>query len=95
MTAPARRRAGRASTNPRAPARLSRHDMPIYEYACQGCGKVFEELIIRRADEAELACPACGKREVSRQMSRPAAAPSSGGGGGGGGGFGRSCGPVG
>jgi putative FmdB family regulatory protein len=65
--------------------------MPIYEYACRGCGKVFEELIIRRSDEAELACPDCGQHEVSRLMSRPAAAPSSGGGGG----SPRGCGPVG
>jgi putative FmdB family regulatory protein len=47
--------------------------MPIYEYACSGCGKVFEELIIRKSDEAELACPGCSSRSISRQMSRPAA----------------------
>ncbi len=67
--------------------------MPIYEYACGGCGKVFEELILRRSDEAELACPECSSREVSRQMSRPAATRTGDGGGG------RSaapaCGPVG
>ncbi len=47
--------------------------MPIYEYAC-ACGKSFEELVIRSTDEAEVKCPACGSREISRQMSRPAAA---------------------
>ncbi len=68
--------------------------MPIYEYACNACGKVFEELIVRRSDEAEVACPSCRGREVSRQMSRPAATRG-GSGGGGGGGFAPSCGPVG
>ncbi|GAO02620.1 MULTISPECIES: zinc ribbon domain-containing protein [Anaeromyxobacter] len=66
--------------------------MPIYEYACARCGKSFETLIIRRSDEAEVACPACNGREVSRQMSRPAAART---GSDGGGAPARGCGPVG
>ncbi|HET8540009.1 MAG TPA: zinc ribbon domain-containing protein, partial [Anaeromyxobacter sp.] len=45
--------------------------MPIYEYACNPCGKVFEELVIRRSDEDEISCPSCKSREVSRVMSRP------------------------
>ena len=64
--------------------------MPIYEYACQACGKSFEELIVRRSDEAEVACPACRGRKVSRLMSRTAATRS-----GGSGSSGASCGPVG
>jgi putative FmdB family regulatory protein len=68
--------------------------MPIYEFACAPCGKKFEDLIIRKSDEAEVKCPACGSQDVSRQMSRPAAART---GGGGGGSFSPppSCGPVG
>jgi putative FmdB family regulatory protein len=68
--------------------------MPIYEYACGECGKEFEELIVRKQDEADLACPGCRSVNVSRQMSRPAAVRT---GGGGGGGFAAapSCGPVG
>jgi putative FmdB family regulatory protein len=68
--------------------------MPIYEYACTPCGKSFEELVLRKSDEAEVRCPACGSADVGRQMSRPAAARVSGGGGGG---FAppSSCGPVG
>jgi putative FmdB family regulatory protein len=65
--------------------------MPIYEYACTSCEKQFEELIVRRSDEANVKCPACGGRQVARQMSRPAAtraAPS-------GGGAPPTCGPVG
>jgi putative FmdB family regulatory protein len=67
--------------------------MPIYEYACAACGRSFEELVLRKSDEAEVACPRCGGRKVERQMSRTAA-PRTGGGDGGG----RSsagCGPVG
>ena len=67
--------------------------MPIYEYACVPCGKSFEELVLRKSDEAEIRCPGCGSADVARQMSRPAAARS--GGSGSGGGFVPSCGPVG
>jgi putative FmdB family regulatory protein len=67
--------------------------MPIYEYACDACGKDFEELVVRRSDEAEVSCPACKARNVSRRMSRPAATRS--GGGGASGGLPPSCGPVG
>jgi putative FmdB family regulatory protein len=67
--------------------------MPIYEYACAECGTVFEEFIIRKSDEAEVACKSCRSRSVARQMSRPAAART----GGSGGGYAPapSCGPVG
>jgi putative FmdB family regulatory protein len=68
--------------------------MPIYEYACGDCGTVFEEFIIRRSDEAEVACKSCRSRSVARQMSRPAAARV-GGGGGGSYASAPSCGPVG
>jgi putative FmdB family regulatory protein len=67
--------------------------MPIYEYACDVCGKAFEELIIRRSDEAEVACPACQATGVTRQMSRPA--PSRSGGASLSGAPAPSCGPVG
>lgn len=67
--------------------------MPIYEYACVPCGKSFEELVLRRSDEAEIRCPGCGSAEIARQMSRPAAARVSGDGGGAG--AAPSCGPVG
>jgi putative FmdB family regulatory protein len=65
--------------------------MPIYEYACT-CGKTFEELIIRRSDEADVRCPRCKGSDVERLMSRPAAARTGGPGGSAGPG---SCGPVG
>jgi putative FmdB family regulatory protein len=64
--------------------------MPIYEYACRDCDVVFEELVVRRSDEAEVRCPTCQGREVARVLSRPAAART-----GGGGGPAPGCGPVG
>ncbi len=69
--------------------------MPIYEYACAPCGKTFEELLIRKSDEAEVKCPTCGSAKVERQMSRPAAARVGGAGGGGSRSPAPSCGPVG
>ena len=68
--------------------------MPIYEYACTRCGKGFEELIIRSSDADEVKCPSCGTAEVSRQMSRPAAARM-GGGSASGVSAAPACGPVG
>jgi putative FmdB family regulatory protein len=53
--------------------------MPIYEYSCKECDRAFEELVIRRSDEAEVRCPKCGSRRVGRLMSRPAVARSGGG----------------
>lgn len=66
--------------------------MPIYEYACKGCGRVFEEIVLRRADEDEVTCPGCRGRRVAKVMSRPAA-PAPGGGDAGR--PGPGCGPVG
>ncbi|MBU1042064.1 MAG: zinc ribbon domain-containing protein [Proteobacteria bacterium] len=43
--------------------------MPIYEYACGKCGKLFEELVFSAADETGVACPACGALEVKRCLS--------------------------
>ena len=69
--------------------------MPIYEFVCAPCGKKFEDLVIRKSDEAEVACKSCGSRSVSRQMSRPAATRIGGSGGGGGYVPAPACGPVG
>lgn len=35
--------------------------MPLYEYRCEKCGKVFEAYK-RLSDVAEEVCPACGNR---------------------------------
>lgn len=43
--------------------------MPMYEYRCQECGKLYEQL--RRMSEADtnLECPQCGGKKVERQIS--------------------------
>ncbi len=43
--------------------------MPLYEYRCQHCGKVFEQLrSMERADEG-VVCPTCASEEVERLLS--------------------------
>ena len=47
--------------------------MPIYEYRCPACQKRSSRIWMRlpaAADEAALACPACGATKLSRLMSR-------------------------
>lgn len=47
--------------------------MPIYEYRCPACGKKSSRIWMRlptAADEAALACPACGAGRLARLMSR-------------------------
>jgi len=44
--------------------------MPIYEYSCRECGNEFECLV--RGNEAPK-CPACGKTDLMRKFSVPAA----------------------
>ncbi len=41
--------------------------MPLYEYACPGCGATFEKLV-RRFGEP-VACPACASPDVEKQLS--------------------------
>jgi putative FmdB family regulatory protein len=41
--------------------------MPIYEYACPGCGARFEKLV-RRFGEA-VTCPSCARADVEKQLS--------------------------
>lgn len=43
--------------------------MPLYEYACQNCGQVFEVFTQRRDQAAQPRCPACGKASVERILS--------------------------
>lgn len=40
--------------------------MPIYEYACHGCGRQFEKLV--RSDTV-LACPDCGGDDLQKLLS--------------------------
>jgi len=51
--------------------------MPIYEYACQGCGKEFE-LLVSSERSAELqTCPHCASEQLTRKFSAFATPSSS------------------
>lgn len=43
--------------------------MPMYEYRCQDCGKMFEQLRRMQDADRDLNCPECGSRQVERQLS--------------------------
>ncbi|MGC9363132.1 MAG: FmdB family zinc ribbon protein [Fidelibacterota bacterium] len=46
--------------------------MPVFDYECKHCGKVFEELIFSSSTpDSEIQCPACGHYESQRRMSAP------------------------
>jgi len=42
--------------------------MPIYEYACRGCGEEFE-LLVR--GQATPKCPSCESEDLERRISLP------------------------
>lgn len=48
--------------------------MPIYEYACNKCGKNFDYLSFRSDDPAP-PCPGCGAEDVKKLMSAPSFRP--------------------
>lgn len=58
--------------------------MPMYEYRCQECGALYEQL--RKMSEADtnLQCPRCGAENVQRQVSACSFSSGSSGSGGGG-----------
>ena len=43
--------------------------MPIYDYACQGCGHRFELLVLAATTPS---CPQCGSGDLTRLLSAPA-----------------------
>ena len=46
--------------------------VPIYEYQCRKCGKEFQCLVMKKEDEVNLPCPACGRHNLKRLISRVA-----------------------
>lgn len=42
--------------------------MPMYEFRCNGCGQVFEELCRFDEDGAALTCPHCGTAGQGRRL---------------------------
>jgi putative FmdB family regulatory protein len=43
--------------------------MPIYEYACARCRKIFSFLVRNTASHKAPKCPRCGKEELARAIS--------------------------
>jgi len=42
--------------------------MPIYEYKCEACDKIYEELVTGDRDKP-IPCPACGSGKTQKLMS--------------------------
>jgi putative FmdB family regulatory protein len=42
--------------------------MPIFEYVCANCGKIFEKLVLGKSPE-QLSCPHCGSKQVEQKFS--------------------------
>ena len=45
--------------------------MPIYEYKCRACGRIFDLLVRSRATTAEPRCKYCDSADLKRLVSRP------------------------
>jgi putative FmdB family regulatory protein len=43
--------------------------MPIFEYRCDDCDNKFEKLVLRSSDSADLACPSCGQKHLTQELS--------------------------
>ena len=46
--------------------------MPIYEYECRSCDKIFQSLIMKQEHEEKLVCPECGGSKLKKLISRVA-----------------------
>ena len=44
--------------------------MPIYEYECRSCERQFQSLVMKKKDEQDLICPACGGSSLKKLISR-------------------------
>lgn len=52
--------------------------MPVYDYKCENCGKLFEELVISYSvPDSEIKCPECGEYKAKQKISAPSIAGSS------------------
>ena len=49
--------------------------MAIYEFSCQCCKHTFEMLILRDNESGLVACPACGRKDLSKKISKFSAKP--------------------
>lgn len=53
--------------------------MPLYEYECRKCGRLFEARRPIDQDDAVIECPTCGARDPKRVFSTFASSSSDGG----------------
>ncbi len=44
--------------------------MPIFEFRCMQCGKLFEKLFVNRDEKIELTCPQCHGDSLERVISK-------------------------
>jgi putative FmdB family regulatory protein len=44
--------------------------MPIFEFRCAECSRVFEKLLFQSDGEVNMSCPECGCESVERVISR-------------------------
>ncbi len=44
--------------------------MPIFEYKCKKCSKVFEELILLSSSDDVITCPKCGSKDLIKLFSK-------------------------
>jgi putative FmdB family regulatory protein len=44
--------------------------VPIFEFRCAACGKLFEKLFGQADEKVEIKCPECGSEEADRVISR-------------------------
>jgi putative FmdB family regulatory protein len=44
--------------------------MPLYEYECCSCRRQFQSLIMKKGEEKDLICPACGGKDLKKLISR-------------------------
>jgi len=40
--------------------------MPIYEYKCLNCGKLFEKIVLKREEEKKIKCPYCNSQTLKK-----------------------------
>jgi len=50
--------------------------MPIFEYKCKKCNKIFEEFILSSNSTNEIKCPECGNKDVVKLFSNFSSNPS-------------------
>jgi putative FmdB family regulatory protein len=44
--------------------------MPIYEYRCHSCGRLFQKLLMNKEEEKDLRCPVCLGSSFNRLISK-------------------------